>query len=47
MFFFIITTLKNNIFDFSIVENILRTTGAYQSLHEARPRRVVWLWEQE
>ena len=23
------------------------TTGAYQRLHEARPRRVVWLWEPE
>ena len=22
-------------------------TGAYQRLHEARPRRVVWLWEPE
>ena len=22
-------------------------TGAYQWLHEARPRRVVWLWETE
>ena len=22
-------------------------TGAYQRLHEARPRRVVWLWESE
>ena len=22
-------------------------TGAYQRLHEARPRRIVWLWEPE